>query len=152
MIDALSTDTVVKKGGIDFMTTVKVIDPKSPYYGKELEGGCLYYDVYHTGSSPDLFIIKTPGGDEQILSTSIDTEHYWNQRRQEQIERLGADVGDTVVIIRPSSGWSKSGFDISVPHKITAIDSSGYVEFDDRQATYFRPDVIHVANTEKIAG
>jgi hypothetical protein len=126
------------------MTTVKVIDPKSPYYGQEFEGGCFYYDVYHTGDSPDLFIIKTPDGDKQILSTSIDTEHYWNQRRQEHIERLGADVGDTVIITRSGGGSCKRSFDISIPHKITAIDSGGHVKFDDGEATFFRPDMIKV--------
>jgi hypothetical protein len=126
------------------MAMVKVIDPKSPYCGKEFEGGCLYYDVYHNGNSPDLFIIKTPDGEKQILSTSIDNEHYWNQRRQEHIERLGADIGDMVIITRPGGGWSKKNFDISTPHKITAIDSSGYVNFDGEEATYFRPDVIKI--------
>lgn len=127
------------------MATIKVTDPKNPYCGQELEGGCFYYDIYHTGSSPDLFLIKTPDGEKQILSTSIDTEHYWNQRRQEHIDKLGANVGDTVIITRSGSGYSKRNFDISIPHKITAIDSSGYVKFDDGEATYFRPDVTKVS-------
>lgn len=128
------------------MTTVKVIDPKSPYCGQELEGGCIYYDVNHTGSSPDLFIIKTPDGEKQILSTSIDTKHYWNQKRDQEIERLGADVGDVVIITRPGSCYSKRDFDWLNPHKITEINSSGYVEFDGGEATSFRPDVIKVVS------
>ncbi|SFG06848.1 hypothetical protein SAMN05660649_00552 [Desulfotomaculum arcticum] len=123
---------------------VRVIDPDSPYYGQEFEGGCVYYDVYHTGDSPDLFLIKTPEGEKIILSTSIDTEHYWNQRRQEQIERLGANVGDTVIITRSGGGCFTRDFDCSKPHKITKIDSSGYVEFDGGLAKTFRPDVILV--------
>ena len=120
---------------------VKVIDPKSSYCGQEFEGGCVYYDIYHTGSSPDLFLIKTPEGDKQILSTSIDVDHYWNQRRAEHIKHLGADVGDTVLITRSGGGYSKQGFDYSTPHKIKGINSSGYVELDNGEATIFRPDV-----------
>jgi len=120
---------------------VKVIDLRSPYCGQEFEGGCVYYDIYHTGDSPDLFLIKTPQGERQILSTSIDVEHYWNQRRDEHIKKLGADVGDIVLITRSGGGSFKLGFDCLKPHKITGIDSSGYVEFDNGEATIFRPDV-----------
>ncbi|EGW40490.1 hypothetical protein [Desulfosporosinus sp. OT] len=120
---------------------VKVIDPQSPYCGQEFEGGCLYYDINHTGSSPDLFQIKTPEGERRILSTSIDVEHYWNQRRDEHIKKLGANVGDTVLITRSGGGSFKQGFDLLKPHKITGINSSGYVEFDNGEATTFRPDV-----------
>jgi hypothetical protein len=125
---------------------VRVTDPTSPYCGQEFEGDCIYYDVYHTGNSPDLFIIKTPKGDERILSTQIDAEHYWEQRRQEYIGKLGADVGDTVIIMRSGSGYSKKDFDLTEPHKITKIDSNGYVTFDDA-ATYFRPDIEVIHNS-----
>lgn len=120
---------------------VRVIDPNSKYYGQELEGYCVYYDVNHTGSSPDLFHIKTPDGNVPILSTKIDAKHYWDQRRQEQIERLGANVGDIVIITRSGGGSFNRGFDLKEPHKITSIDSSGYVEFDNGEAKTFRPDV-----------
>lgn len=120
---------------------VRVTDPNSPYCGQEFEGYCFYYDIYHTGSSPDLFIIKTQDGDKQIFSTGIDAEHYWNQRRDQEIERLGANVGDTVIIKRFGSGHSTSKFDATKPHLITNINSSGYVEFDNGEATTFRPDV-----------
>lgn len=120
---------------------VRVTDPVSPYCGQEFEGHCCYYDIHHTGNSPDLFIIKTLKGDERILSTQIDAEHYWEQRRQEEIEKLGATVGDTVMIGRTGSGSYKRNFDLLIPHKITKIDSSGHVTFDDGEATCFRPDV-----------
>ncbi|SPF54089.1 conserved hypothetical protein [Candidatus Desulfosporosinus infrequens] len=120
---------------------IKVIDSQSPYCGQKFEGGCVYYDIHHTGSSPDLFIIKTPEGLKQILSTSIDVDHYWSQVREEQIERLGAEVGDTVLISREGGGTFKRGFDYSKPHKISRIDSSGHVEFDNGEATIFRPNV-----------
>jgi hypothetical protein len=120
---------------------VKVTNPNSPYCGQEFEGGCIYYDIHHTGNSPDLFVIKTPDGEKRILSTSIDTEHYWEQRRQEHIKKLGANVGDTVLITRSGGGSFKRGFDISKPHKITGINTSGYVEFDGGEAKTFRPDV-----------
>ena len=123
---------------------VRVTDAKSQYYGQEFEGHCFYYDIHHTGKSPDLFIIKTTDGDKQILSTSIDTEHYWNQRRQEHIDILGANVGDTVLINRTGSCSMNRDFDISKLHTITKIDSSGHVEFDNGAANCFRPDVTKV--------
>ena len=129
---------------------VKVTDPASPYCGQEFEGGCFYYDIHHTGNSPDLFIIKTPKGDERILSTQIDAEHYWEQRRQEHIERLGATVGDTVMIVRTGSSSSKRNFDLLMPHKITKIDSSGHVTFDDGEATCFRPNVKKVEEASEV--
>lgn len=123
---------------------VKVINPKSEYCGQEFEGHCFYYDIDHTGHSADLFIIKTPDGDKQILSTSIDAEHYWNQRRQEHIDKLGANVGDTVLITRTGSCSMCHDFDLSISHAITKIDSSGHVDFDNGRACCFRPDVTKV--------
>ncbi len=127
---------------------VRVTDKNSPYCGQEYEGGCIYYDINHTGNSPDLFIINTPDGEKQILSTSIDTEHYWEQRRQEHIKKLGANIGDIVLITRAGGGSFKSGFNCSEPHKITNINSSGYVEFDNGEATTFRPDVTVIENIQ----
>lgn len=125
---------------------VKVTDINNPYYGKEFEGDCIYYDIKHTGSSPDLFVIKTQDGEKQILSTSIDEKHYWEQIRQKHIQKLGANIGDIVLITRSGGGSFKRDFDISKHHKITNIDSSGYVEFDNGEATTFRPDVKIVAS------
>lgn len=123
---------------------VRITDVNSAYYGQEFEGNCIYYDVYHTGSTKekpavDLFSVQTPEGSRKFLSTQIDAEYYWEQRRQEQIKELGADVGDIVLIIEPRSNYSKLGFDWKAAHKITKIDSSGHVEFDNGMATCFRP-------------
>jgi hypothetical protein len=128
---------------------VKVTDPESPYCGQEFEGNCVYYDLYHTGSSPDLFNIKTPEGSVNLLSTQIDEDHYWNQRRQEHIERLGADVGDTVIVTQYGGGSFDRNFKYHEPHLITKIDSSGYVEFDNGAAKTFRPDVTKVENLKQ---
>jgi hypothetical protein len=128
--------------GISPMTTVKIVDSTHKYYGQELPGGCVYYDVFHKGSGgPDLFQIETPEGKQTILSTKIDEQHYWEQRRAAHIEKLGANVGDTVRIIRAGSCSSKASFDWNILHVITKIDSSGYVEWDGGEATSFRPDV-----------
>lgn len=125
---------------------VKITDESSKYFGQELDGDCIYYDVYHIGSTPekpaiDLFHVNTPGGTEQFLSTQIDADHYWEQVRQEHIKNLGADVGDVVIIIETHSCWGNLHFDLSKPHIITDVDSSGYVKFDDGAFTCFRPIV-----------
>lgn len=121
---------------------VKIIDPKHPCFGQELEGGVVYLDYYHIGGRPDLYQVKTPEGRiYQLLTDQIDAEHHEAQRLQWEIERIGANVGDTVLITRLGSGGHKAGFDFSVPHVITKIDGSGHVEFDDRAAYGFRPDV-----------
>lgn len=130
------------------MTTVKITDPKHKYFGQELPGGCVYYDVYHQGKGgPDLFQIETPEGKESILSTKIDEKHYWEQRRQAVIAKLGANVGDTVRIIRGGSGGCIANFDWKAPHVITRIDSSGHVEWDNGDATGFKPDMEVLSRT-----
>lgn len=120
---------------------VKITDPKSKYFGQEFDGGCAYCDVYHTGDSPDLYIVKTPDGDKRFLSTQIDVDYYKAQRLVEEIERLGAKVGDRVIITRSGSGCSKADFKIDESHVITDIDYMGYVDFDNGAAKNFRPDV-----------
>lgn len=129
------------------MCEVKITDPKSEFYGQEFEGDCIYYDLYHTGSTPekpavDLFNVYTPEGCKRFLSTQIDTECYWEQRRQEHIKKLGADVGDVVKIIEPNSYSVNANFDWGKPHKITNIDSSGHVEFDGGECKCFRPVIV----------
>lgn len=120
---------------------VKITDKKHKYFGQELEGYCFYYDYQHTGNSPDIYIIKTPEGERKILSTQIDVEHYENQRLYKEIERLGANVGDKVRIIKSGSGGSKVGFNLNEPHIITNISPSGHVYFDNGMADMFRPTV-----------
>ncbi len=134
---------------MDFKHTVKITDPTHPYFNLELPGGCVYYDIYHQGSGgPDLFLFKSLEGEQRILSTQIDTDHYWEQRRQEEIRKLGANVGDTVRILRGGSGSSKANFDWNAPHVITKIDSSGGVVWDDGAASGFRPDVEVISKAE----
>jgi len=121
------------------MKQVKIIDGK--YAGRIFEGHRFYFDHLHTGNSPDLFTVKTPEGEMTITSDRIDVEHYEKQLLREQLIRLGANIGDTVKIIRSGSGSYKRGWDEKAPHKITKITSSGYVQFDDGMAETFRPDV-----------
>lgn len=124
---------------------VRIIDKKSEYFGLELEGSRFYYDHLHTGDSADIFVIKTPSGkEEQILSTSVDVNHYDSQLRTENIKNLGANVGDKVMIIETGSGTYCRGWDLSKPHVITKISSAGHVHFDDypnEGACIFRPKV-----------
>lgn len=121
------------------MKQVKVISGK--YAGRVFEGHRFYYDHLHTGSSPDLFTIRTPEGEITITSDRIDVQHYEEQLLCDELVRLGAKVGDTVEIVRSGSGSYNHGWNKNVPHKITRITSSGYVQFDDGMAEMFRPDV-----------
>jgi hypothetical protein len=131
-------------------TTVKVIDPTHPYYGQELPGGCVYYDIYHKGSGgPDLFQVETPEGKTTILSTKIDEVHYWEQRRQMEVALIGANVGDTVRIIRGGSGSCVANFDWNAPHIITKIGTGGHVEWDNGDATGFRPEMKVISRAAK---
>jgi hypothetical protein len=121
------------------MRKVKVIDGK--YSGQIFDGHRFYFDHLHTGNSPDLFTIETPEGRVTITSDRIDVEHYEEQLMIEELERLGAKVGDTVNIIRSGSGSYRKGWNDTVSHKITRITSNGYIQFDDGMAEMFRPDV-----------
>lgn len=130
------------------MKKVKVISGK--YEGQIFDGHRFFYDYQYTGSSPDLFTIKTSDGDVTITSDKIDIEHYEVQLLEEELERLGAKVGDVVKIIRAGSGSFMRGWDNKVPHIITKITSGGYVEFDNGMGKMFRPDVEVVILKSKI--
>ena len=121
---------------------IKVTDQKSPLFGKKLVGGIVYYDLYHTGNSPDLLQVTDEEGNKyQILSNQINVEHYNNQEIAEEINRLGANIGDKVIITRSGSGSYWPGFNLKDPHVITGIHFTGDVEFDNGNAKMFRPDV-----------
>ncbi|MDH6371786.1 hypothetical protein M2444_003585 [Paenibacillus sp. PastF-3] len=125
---------------------VKIIDPNHPCYGQELGGSRIYFDYYHRGGKPDLYQAEAPeGGFYRLLTNQIDEEHYEAQELAREVERLSANVGDTVMITRMGSGGSKANFDIKEPHVITKITPSGTVYFDDGEANGFRPDVIVIS-------
>lgn len=129
-------------------TTVLITDKKHELCGKEVKGSLIYYDINHTGSSPDLFTAEHEGCSFRLLSTQIDAEHYNNQLANSEIERLGANVGDLVEITRTGSGsfcrdWNQAG-----EHLITKISSHGQVEFDHGKASCFRPDVIVIKRAD----
>lgn len=121
------------------MKKVKIISGK--YAGQIYDGHRFYYDYLHTGHSPDLFTIITGDGEITITSDKIDVDHYEKQLLEEQIERLRANVGNFVRIIRSGSGSYCKGWNEKELHKITKVTSSGYVQFDDGLADMFRPDV-----------
>lgn len=121
------------------MKKVKIISGK--YDGQIFDGYRFFYDYKHTGSSPDLFTIKTSDGDVTITSDKIDVEHYEAQLLEDELKRLGANVGDTVNIIRAGSGSYMRGWDNKSLHTITKITSGGYVEFDNGMGKMFRPEV-----------
>lgn len=121
------------------MKKVKVISGQ--YEGQIFEGHRFFYDYQYTGSSPDLFTIVTPTGNVTITSDKIDVNHYEAQLLEDELERLGAKVGDIVNIVRTGSGSFMRGWDDKVTHIITRITPSGYVEFDNGLGKMFRPDV-----------
>jgi hypothetical protein len=63
------------------------------------------------------------------------------QKQKLEIDRLGANIGDTVLITWPGNGSYAHGFDCSKPHKITKIRPNGFVEFDHGAAISLHPDV-----------
>jgi len=125
-------------------TTIRIIDPKSEYLNQEFKGACIYYDIHHTGGNNvvDLFRAEIkPGEKKTFYSTQIDVPHYENQLLQERINELGANVGDTVIILELGSGSYKAKFDMSKPYLITNITSSGHVQFNNGEADIFRPKI-----------
>ncbi|ULO07162.1 hypothetical protein H1230_30205 [Paenibacillus sp. 19GGS1-52] len=128
---------------------VKIIDPAHACSGQELEGGIIYLDYYHRGGRPDLYEVRSPAGKTyRLLTHQIDEAHYEAQEISEEVERLGANVGDTVLIIHSGSGGCNRDFDWKAPHVITKIDGSGHVEFDHSAAFGFRPDVQLLSKAE----
>ncbi len=121
---------------------VKIIDKKHPSFGHILKGSLVYYDIHHTGDSPDLYqVINDDGTKFRLLSIQIDEKHYKSQLLAKQIARLGAKTGDEVIITKGGSGSFIAGWDPLKPHIITDIDCTGHVKFDDGDATIFQPEV-----------
>jgi hypothetical protein len=125
---------------------ILITDPNDEFVGQKLTGHCVFYDVYYRGGTgqpiEDLFLATLPDGSKKkYLSSQINTMHYEGQLLEEEIERLGAKVGDIVKIVRTGSGSYSSGFKADEPQTITKIDSTGYVEFSNGIARMFRPDV-----------
>lgn len=112
------------------MHKIKITDKDHPLFGQEVPGYCFYYDVNHTGDSPDLFLYEVDGEKYKIISTQIDVDHYNAQLFQNVIKKVGANVGDVVNIVEHGGGSFAAKFDTRIPHKITKISHTGYVEFD----------------------
>jgi hypothetical protein len=126
-------------------TLVKITDKNHALYGKTLPGSLIYHDIHHTGNGPDLYVVLSNEKSHRLLSTQIDEDHYRAQLMAEQVARLGAKEGDTVLITRGGSGSYCHGWDSDKPHKITVIDFTGHVQFDGgivkNGASIFRPEV-----------
>ena len=124
---------------------VKIIDKDHELFGKIVNGGLVYYDIHHTGEGPDLFEVEADERRHRLLSNQIDVEHYNAQLLAGEMARLGAKVGDSVMITKSGSGSFIHGWDLSEPHKISKICYSGQVLFDgypEAGASIFRPQVI----------
>lgn len=124
------------------MFDIKIIDFESEFYGQTLKGSCFYYDINHTGDSDDLYIAVTKDGRKiKLLSSQIDEEYYHSQELEKVIKKLGAKIGDKVVILETGSGSYSSYWKQEGVHNITDIDSTGHITFDNGSATIFRPKV-----------
>ena len=124
---------------------VKITDTKHALSGRILPGGCIYYDIHHTGDGPDLFRVIDGDKSYRLLSTQIDVDNYYAKELAKVVAKLGANVGDTVIIQRGGSGSFCAGWDSTKPHTITKISNTGNVEFDGgvrTGASLFRPTVI----------
>jgi hypothetical protein len=123
--------------------TVLITDEKHPYYNQRLEGFCAYYDLYHTGNGPDLYIATTPEGSEiRLLTDQINIQDYQNQEMAETEKSLGVKINDIVMISRSGSGSQCANFDLDQPHLITKMSYNGQVTFDNGKAEFFRPDML----------
>lgn len=127
------------------MKTVIITDKNDVNCGKEFPGWLAFYDVYYRGGTglpiEDLYIVTIDGKEHRYLSSQIDTGHYKSQELKNEIERLGANIGDKVRILKSGSGRYHSYFMKEPFHIITDIQSNGYVIFDNGAAEMFRPIV-----------
>ena len=121
------------------MKKVKIISGE--YKDMILDGHRFYLDHLHTGNSADLFEVYFKGERKVITSDKIDVAHYENQLLEDELNRLGARVGDVVTISRAGSGSYQRGWVVNDTHTITNVSPNGYVEFDNGLAKMFRPDV-----------
>jgi hypothetical protein len=120
---------------------IRITDPKHHLFDQELDGGVVYYDVAHTGSSPDLIeVFDDAGKGHLLLSTQVDEDYLEQQRMDEFMLMLGASVGDRVHVLEAGSGTYSRRFDLQMPHVITGIKYAA-VEFDDGAAVLSGPVV-----------
>lgn len=127
------------------MRTVIITDKNDVNCGKEFPGQLEFYDVYYRGGTglpvEDLYFVTIDGKEHRYVSSQIDVKHYKAQELKDEIERLGANVGDKVRIIETGSGGWRPAFMKEEFHIITDIKSYGDVVFDDGAAYMFRPVV-----------
>jgi len=128
---------------------VRIIDKNDVNCGKEFPGCLVYHDLYRRGGTnqpiEDLYLVTIDGNERRYVSSQIDVEHYKAQLLKEEIESLGAKIGDKVKVLKDTSGSYGAKFfkrrDEIGFHTITDITSSGHVSFDDGEAVMFRPKV-----------
>lgn len=129
--------------------TVIITDKNDVNCGKEFPGWLAFHDVYYRGGTTlpveDLYLVTIDGQERRYVSSQIDVEHYKAQLLKEEIERIGAKIGDKVRALRETSGcYGKQYFDRKENkgfHTITNIDCYGNVTFDNGEANMFRPEI-----------
>lgn len=131
-------------------TTVIITEKNDANCGKEFPGWLAFFDVYYRGGTgqpiEDLYLVTIDGKECQYISSQIDVEHYQAQVLKNEIERLGANIGDKVKVVHDTSGcYGKAYYDRETQigsHTITGITYNGYVTFDNGEAEMFRPEVV----------
>ena len=130
-------DEVMNELGLQYYTKrfimkVKITDPQDFNFGKEFEGQRV----------SDVYVVTVRGKAKTYRADQVDVEYYDMQLADAIAEKLGANVGDTVIIKSLGDSGSHSGFwDHRGEHVISRILPDGFVEFDNGTASLLNPKV-----------
>lgn len=113
---------------------VKITDTKHPYFNQELEAERIWNDTSSSNNDQDLYQIHTPTGEMFVLGKHLDFTMEEQKKLSDVIQNLGANVGDTVMVMEPFYGLFEYEFSPEVPHIITKIKPDGHIEFDHGRA------------------
>lgn len=117
---------------------IKIIDEKSPYFGKEYEGYLCYYDILHgktiDGKIQDLYHVDVDGQAKYFKSYQVDVDYYQQQEDDEYRAKYGYGKGDEVRVLEVKEVSSMAtGFMDKATHTIWKISyACGLVYFEDR--------------------
>jgi len=133
---------------------IRITDKNDEHCGCEFDGHRVYSDILHgrkiDGKIQDLYVVNINGEEKQYMTHQIDEEYYRRQEIGKVVERLGAEEGDEVRVIKGGSGSYASYFKDRDTHIIRKIVCTGHVYFDDGVTSIFRPTVEVVKKAVKL--